>query len=134
MKQRKWGRITNVLNPFAKALAGNSAPTSVSHAAGMALTKVMANEGSEHNILVNALLIGLIMSDQWVKRHAAQAPNMDFDEFAKRIAKARRLAASVRRKSSPTSPASSPPSRAPTSPAQPSMSMAADPPWSSVRL
>jgi NAD(P)-dependent dehydrogenase (short-subunit alcohol dehydrogenase family) len=64
MKQRKWGRITNVLNPFAKALAGNSAPTSVSHAAGMALTKVMANEGSEHNILVNALLIGLIMSDQ----------------------------------------------------------------------
>jgi NAD(P)-dependent dehydrogenase (short-subunit alcohol dehydrogenase family) len=53
----------------------------------MVLTKVMANEGSEHNILVNALLIGLIMSDQWVKRHAAPAPNMDFDEFAKRIAK-----------------------------------------------
>ena len=49
----------------------------------MALTKVMANEGGEHNILVNALLIDLIMSDQQVKRHAAQAPNMDFDEFAK---------------------------------------------------
>jgi len=48
----------------------------------MALTKVMANEGGEHNILVNALLIDLIMSDQRVKRHAAQAPNMDFDEFA----------------------------------------------------
>jgi hypothetical protein len=53
----------------------------------MALTKVMANEGGEHNILVNALLIGLIMSDQRVKRHAAQAPNMDFDEFAKGIPK-----------------------------------------------
>ena len=69
----------------------------------MALTKVMANEGGEHNILVNALLIDLIMSDQQVKRHAAQAPNMDFDEFAK----GGRLAASARRKSSPTSPASS---------------------------
>ncbi|WP_435521779.1 SDR family NAD(P)-dependent oxidoreductase [Bradyrhizobium elkanii] len=51
MKQRRWGRIINVLNTFAKAPAGNSAPTSVSRAAGMALTKVMANEGGEHNIL-----------------------------------------------------------------------------------
>jgi 3-oxoacyl-[acyl-carrier protein] reductase len=76
-----------VLNTFAKAPAGNSAPTSVSRAAGMALMKVMANEGGEHNILVNAMLVGLIMSDQWVKRHAAQAPNMDFDEFAKNLAK-----------------------------------------------
>ena len=82
MKQRKWGRIVNVLNTYAKAPGANSAPTSVSRAAGMALTKVMAGEGGEHNILVNALLVGLIMSDQWVKRHASQAPNMDFDEFA----------------------------------------------------
>jgi 3-oxoacyl-[acyl-carrier protein] reductase len=83
MKERKWGRIINVLNTYAKAPTGKSAPTSVSRAAGMALTKVMANEGGEHNILVNALLVGLIMSDQWVKRHAAQAPNTDFDEFTK---------------------------------------------------
>jgi NAD(P)-dependent dehydrogenase (short-subunit alcohol dehydrogenase family) len=54
MKQRKWGRIIDVLNTFAKARAGNSAPTSVSRAAGMALTKVTASEGGEHNILVNA--------------------------------------------------------------------------------
>jgi len=87
MKERKWGRIINVLNTHAKAPAGKSAPTSVSRAAGMALTKVMANEGGEHNILVNALLVGLIMSDQWVKRHAAQAPNMDFEEFARGLAK-----------------------------------------------
>jgi 3-oxoacyl-[acyl-carrier protein] reductase len=87
MKQRKWGRIINVLNTYAKAPTGNSAPTSVSRAAGMALMKVMANEGGEHNILVNAMLVGLIMSDQWVKRHAAQAPNTDFDEFARGLAK-----------------------------------------------
>ena len=70
MKARKWGRIINVLNTYAKAPAASSAPTSVSRAAGMALTKVMASEGGEHNILVNAMLVGLIMSDQWVQRHA----------------------------------------------------------------
>ena len=87
MKARKWGRIINVLNTFAKAPAASSAPTSVSRAAGMALTKVMANEGGEHNILVNAMLVGLIMSDQWVQRHAKTAPDMDFEVFAKGLAK-----------------------------------------------
>jgi 3-oxoacyl-[acyl-carrier protein] reductase len=87
MKARKWGRIINVLNTFAKAPAASSAPTSVSRAAGMALTKVMANEGGEHNILVNAMLVGLIMSDQWVQRHAKQAPDMDFEVFAQGLAK-----------------------------------------------
>jgi NAD(P)-dependent dehydrogenase (short-subunit alcohol dehydrogenase family) len=53
----------------------------------MALTKVMAGEGGEHNILVNAMLVGLIMSDQWVQRHAKQAPDMDFEVFAKNLAK-----------------------------------------------
>jgi NAD(P)-dependent dehydrogenase (short-subunit alcohol dehydrogenase family) len=87
MKTRKWGRIINVLNTFAKAPAASSAPTSVSRAAGMALTKVMASEGGEHNILVNAMLVGLIMSDQWIKRHAAQAPDTDFEVFARNLAK-----------------------------------------------
>jgi 3-oxoacyl-[acyl-carrier protein] reductase len=87
MKARKWGRIINVLNTYAKAPAAASAPTSVSRAAGMALTKVMAGEGGEHNILVNAMLVGLIVSDQWVKRHAAKAPEMDFDAFTRDLAK-----------------------------------------------
>ena len=87
MKQRKWGRIINVLNTYAKAPAPGSAPTSVSRAAGMALTKVMAGEGAEHNILVNAMLVGLIVSDQWVKKHAATAPGTDFNAFTKTLAK-----------------------------------------------
>jgi 3-oxoacyl-[acyl-carrier protein] reductase len=87
MKARKWGRIINVLNTYAKAPAASSAPTSVSRAAGMALTKVMANEGGEHNILVNAMLVGLIMSDQWVQRHAKTASDTDFEIFAKGLAK-----------------------------------------------
>ena len=41
-----------------------SVPTSVSRAAGLALTKVLANEGAPHNVLVNGLHVGLIKSEQ----------------------------------------------------------------------
>jgi 3-oxoacyl-[acyl-carrier protein] reductase len=71
MKQQKWGRIINVLNTGAKAPRPASAPTSVTRAAGMALTKVLAGEGAPHGILVNAMLVGLIESDQWVRRAEA---------------------------------------------------------------
>ncbi len=87
MKARGWGRIINVLNIGAKAPAAASTPTSVSRAAGMALTKAMANEGGAHNILVNAMLVGLIVSDQWVQRHAKTAPDTDFDAYTKNLAK-----------------------------------------------
>jgi NAD(P)-dependent dehydrogenase (short-subunit alcohol dehydrogenase family) len=53
----------------------------------MALTKAMANEGGPHNILVNAMLVGLIVSNQWVKRHAQKAPDTDFDAFTRDLAK-----------------------------------------------
>ncbi len=81
MKARKWGRIINVLNIGAKAPRGGGAPTVVSRAAGMALTKVLAGEYAPHNVLVNALLVGQIVSDQWVRRHKAQGANVPFEEF-----------------------------------------------------
>lgn len=68
MRERKWGRIINVLNTGAKAPPASGAPTAVSRAAGMALTKVLAGEGAPHNVLVNAVLVGRIESDQWVQR------------------------------------------------------------------
>ena len=55
MKERKWGRIINILNVGAKAPRANSAPTSISRAAGMAFTKILSGEGAPHNILVNGL-------------------------------------------------------------------------------
>ncbi len=70
MKERKWGRIINVLNVGAKAPRPASVPTSVTRAAGMALTKALAGEGAPHGILVNGLLVGFIESDQWVRRAA----------------------------------------------------------------
>src|ERR1700683_5418335 len=54
MKQRRWGRIINVLNIGAKTPGPGSAPTTVMRAAGMALMKVLAGEGAPYNVLVNA--------------------------------------------------------------------------------
>ena len=87
MTQRRWGRIINVLNIGAKAPRAGGAPTVVSRAAGMALTKVLAAEGAPHNVLVNALLVGVIMSDQWVRRHQAGAADVPFEEFIRDMGK-----------------------------------------------
>jgi 3-oxoacyl-[acyl-carrier protein] reductase len=70
MTERRWGRVINVLNIGAKAPRPASAPTSVTRAAGMALTKVLAHEGAPFNVLVNALLIGLIEANQHARTAA----------------------------------------------------------------
>jgi NAD(P)-dependent dehydrogenase (short-subunit alcohol dehydrogenase family) len=79
--------IINTLAVSGKTPGASSAPSSVSRAAGMALTKAMAVEGGPHNILVNAMLVGLIVSDQWVQRHAKTAPDTDFDAYTRNLAK-----------------------------------------------
>jgi NAD(P)-dependent dehydrogenase (short-subunit alcohol dehydrogenase family) len=81
MEERKWGRIINVLAGAAKTPGARSAPTSVSRAAGMALTKVLAGEGAPNNVLVNALLVGLIRTGQQERRRLATKPDVPFDEF-----------------------------------------------------
>jgi len=53
-----------VLNSGARTPAPGSAPTSVTRAAGLALTKVLAGEGAPHNVLVNALLTGTFRTEQ----------------------------------------------------------------------
>ncbi len=88
MAARRWGRIINVLNIGAKAPRAASAPTSVSRAAGMALTKVLANEGAPNNVLVNAMLVGQIRSDQWDRRYnAAKAggSNESYEDFMAKL-------------------------------------------------
>lgn len=81
MQERGWGRIINLLNVYAKTPDAGTAPTSISRAAGLALTKVLANEGAPHNILVNAMLIGLIRSDQIQRRFDALETDQSFAEF-----------------------------------------------------
>ncbi len=81
MKDRKWGRIINILNTGAKAPPAEGAPTAVTRAAGLALTKVLAGEGAPHNVLVNSLHVGRIESDQWAKRHAAEDKGRAIEDF-----------------------------------------------------
>lgn len=64
MKERGWGRVLNTLAIQAKAPPPQTSPTSISRAAGLALTKVLATEFAPHGITVNALPVGLIESDQ----------------------------------------------------------------------
>lgn len=84
MKERRWGRIINMLNTLAKTPSRGSAPTSVTRAAGMALTKVLAGEGAAHNVLVNGFNIGLIKSDQIRRAYEASDQSVSFDEFVAR--------------------------------------------------
>ena len=81
MRERKWGRVINVLNIGAKTPRAGSAPTVVSRAAGMALTKVLAGEGAPHGILVNALLVGLIVTEQVKKWHTLRGGNLTLEQF-----------------------------------------------------
>lgn len=87
MEAHRWGRIINLLNVFAKAPTAKTAPTSVTRAAGMAMTKVLSAEGAPHNILVNALLIGFIKSDQVRRQHEASGENISLEDFMARAGK-----------------------------------------------
>lgn len=87
MKERRWGRIINVLNTGAKAPRAGGAPTAVSRAAGMALTKVLAGEGAPFNVLVNGMLVGLIESDQHLQKHLKSGSNETLEEFYDKMGK-----------------------------------------------
>lgn len=91
MTARRWGRIVNVLNIYAKAQPGRTAPTSVTRAAGMAMSKVLAAEAASHNVLVNALLVGRIESDQWRRRWEAGDRQESYDAYLDRLAIEARL-------------------------------------------
>ena len=72
MKKHAWGRIINMTNIGAKEPRAKSAPTTVTRAAGMALTKILSKEFAADNILVNTVCIGWIKAAQH-ERKAAKA-------------------------------------------------------------
>ena len=81
MKAAGGGRIINVTNLGGKAPGANSVPTSVSRAAGIALTKAMSKDYARDNILVNTVCIGLIKSGQHERRWRDEHADLTLEEF-----------------------------------------------------
>lgn len=82
MKERRWGRILNIINTGAKAPNARTSPTTISRAASMALTKVLSKECAPHNVLVNALCTGLFNTDIILNRYNADSQNMTLEDYA----------------------------------------------------
>lgn len=82
------GAIVNVTAIAGKAPGAQTAPTSVSRAAGLALTKVMSRDLAPYNIRVNAVCIGLIRSDQIERGWQQTAPHLTWEEFSRERGKA----------------------------------------------
>jgi NAD(P)-dependent dehydrogenase (short-subunit alcohol dehydrogenase family) len=89
MRRVGGGRIVNILNTGAKAPAARSLPTSVSRAAGLALTKALSKELAPDGILVNAICIGLVKSGQWERRWARQERPGTLEAFYEELARER---------------------------------------------
>ena len=64
MKNNGSGRIINITHPGGKQPSAGSCPTSVSRAAGIALTKALSKELLPHKILVNTVCLTSIKSAQ----------------------------------------------------------------------
>lgn len=85
MKRRGGGRIINVTTVGGKAPAARSLPTSVTRAAGINLTKSLANEYAADKILVNTICLGLVKSAQWERRSKGGDVESYYTDVAKRI-------------------------------------------------
>jgi len=72
MKKQGGGRIINITISSAKQPGAESMPTSVSRAAGLAMTKALSKEYAADNILVNTVCIGKIKSGQHERRYTKQ--------------------------------------------------------------
>ncbi|MGH3733460.1 MAG: SDR family oxidoreductase [Acidimicrobiales bacterium] len=83
------GAIVNVLAIMARTPGANSTPTAASRAAGLALTKALSHEAGPLGVRVNAILIGLIESGQWVRR--AKEAKMPLDEYYAAMAKSQKI-------------------------------------------
>jgi len=82
IKRSGSGAIVNVTAIAGKTPGGSSLPSSVSRAAGLALTKAMSNDLARDNIRVNAVCIGSIRSEQIERFWKSQAPTLTWEEYA----------------------------------------------------
>lgn len=85
IKARGGGSIVNAAISGGKAPNAKSLPTTLSRAAGLNLTKSLANEFAADNIRVNAICIGLIKSAQWDRRKGDGTVDELYESMGPRI-------------------------------------------------
>ena len=85
MKSNEEGVIINATIGGGKAPNAGSLPTTVTRAAGINLTKSLANEYAKNNIRVNTICIGLIKSAQWDRRSGAGSVDELYLEMSKKV-------------------------------------------------
>ena len=77
MRKQGGGRIINLTNIGAKQPAAQSMPTSVTRAAGLAMTKALSKEFAADIILVNTVCMGLIRAGQHETKAAKAGRNVE---------------------------------------------------------
>ncbi|RFU62800.1 SDR family oxidoreductase [Peribacillus saganii] len=81
--KEKGGSIINITAVIGKAPPASSLPTSVTRAAGIALTKAMSKDLGQYSIRVNTVCIGLIRSSQIEeKKWKKLAPHLTWEQFS----------------------------------------------------
>ena len=87
MKARGGGSIVNITHPGGKAPGPDSVPTSVSRAAGIALSKAMSKDLAQHRIRVNTVCLTNIRSAQAQRAWTASGSNVDYDAWCDELGK-----------------------------------------------
>lgn len=77
------GAILNMTAVLGKTPPESSLPTTVSRAAGMAMTQAMSKDLGQYDVRVNTVCIGLIKSDQIMKIWKNEEPNLSWEEYAR---------------------------------------------------
>ena len=77
MRKQGGGRIINITNIGAKQPRAKSMPTTVTRAAGLALTKALSKEFAADKILVNTVCIGLIRAGQHERKAAKSGVDVE---------------------------------------------------------
>ena len=87
MRKAGGGRIINITNIGAKQPRARTTPTTVTRAAGLALTKALSKEFAADQILVNTVCIGLVRAGQHERKAAKTGVDVEtiYAEMGKEI-------------------------------------------------
>ncbi len=81
MKARQGGSIINITHPGGKAPGEHSVPTSVSRAAGIAVTKALSKDMAQHGIRVNTVCLTNIKTAQGVRAWEASGSALSYEDW-----------------------------------------------------